>query len=123
MAIAEYLASGGFDRHLRKLRSTFKDLVRRMIRAVGEHFPAGTRVTRPAGGYVIWLELPTCVDSVRLHRGALEEGISLSPGPIFSASQRYQNCIRLNCAVPWSDHVEAAIKRLGDLVRQQMPAS
>lgn len=120
MAIAEYLATGGVDRHLRKLRRTFKDLVRRMIRAIGEHFPGGTRVTRPAGGYVLWIELPEAVDSFRLYHEALAESISLIPGPLFSASQRYGNCLRVSCAVPWSPGVAAAIRRVGELAKAQL---
>ena len=120
MAMAEYLACGGVDRHLRKLRRTFKDLVRKMIRAIGEYFPEGTRVTRPAGGYVVWIELPEAVDSMRLYREALAERISLIPGPVFSASQRYRNCVRVSCAVPWSPGIEAAIRRVGELAAEQV---
>lgn len=120
MAIAEYLAAGGMDRHLRRLRRTFKDRVRRMIGAIGEHFPRGTRVTRPAGGYVLWIELPEAVCAFELYRGALAEGISLIPGPVFSASQRYANCIRFNCAVSWSAEVEAAVRRVGALAQAQL---
>ncbi len=120
MAIADYLAGAGMDRHLRRLRRQFKDLVRRMICAVGEHFPEGTRVTRPAGGYVLWVEMPAAVDSFRLHTEALQEGISLSPGPIFSAAGKYRNCLRLNCAVPWTDQVESAVRRIGELAQRQI---
>lgn len=120
MAMAEYLAHGGVDRHLRKLRRTFKDLVRKMIRAVGDSFPEGTRATRPAGGYVLWIELPEGVDSLRLYREALVERISLIPGPVFSASKRYRNCIRVSCAVPWTPGIEAAIRRVGELAGRQL---
>ena len=57
-AIAEFLESGAYDRHLRKMRAAFATQTEQMIAAVGEHFPAGTKVTRPAGGFVLWVELP-----------------------------------------------------------------
>lgn len=117
MAVADYLAAGGIDRHLRRLRRTFKDLVRRMITTVGEHFPEGTRASRPAGGYVLWVELPEAVDAFRLYREALAEGISLIPGPVFSATGRYRNALRFNCALPWTDAVENAVARVGTLAR------
>jgi len=123
MAVADYLASGGFDRHLRKLRRSLKDLVRQMIHAIGEHFPEGTRVTRPSGGYVVWVELPEVVDSFRLYADALQEGISVMPGPILSATQRYSNCLRITCAMPWSDGIEEAIRRLGELAHHQLDGS
>lgn len=120
LAISDYLAAGGLQRHLRKLRRSFKDLVRRMITEVAEHFPAGTRVTRPAGGYLLWVEMPDGVDAFELHRAALAEDISITPGPIFSASGRYGHCIRLNCAVSWTDTVARAIRRVGELARSQL---
>jgi DNA-binding transcriptional MocR family regulator len=120
MAIAEYLVNGGVDRHLRRLRRTFKDLVRRMIGTIGECFPAGTRVSRPAGGYVLWVELPEAVDSFRLYREALARGISLMPGPLFSASGRYRNCLRINCALPWSARIEDAVAQVGVLAEEQL---
>ena len=85
-----------------------------MARAVAEHFPAGTRVTRPAGGFVLWVELPPAVDSLRLYGCAREAGMTIAPGPIFSAQRRYRNFIRLNCAC-WSPDIQRAIARLGAL--------
>jgi DNA-binding transcriptional MocR family regulator len=116
MAVAAFLESGGFDRYLRRLRRTYQELVRRMTAAVAEHFPEGTRVPRPRGGHVLWIELPEGADSLKLHEDALAAGISIAPGPIFSACERYQNFIRLNCAVPWSPRVEEAVRVLGSLV-------
>ena len=113
MALAAFLAEGGFDRTLRRLRREYRDLVARMSTAVAEHFPEGTRVSRPEGGHVVWVEMPTSVDSVRLHEEALEVGVSVAPGILFSASGRYRHCIRLNCAIPWGERVERALADLG----------
>ena len=116
-AIAEFLESGAYDRHLRKMRAAFATQTEQMIAAVGEHFPAGTKVTRPAGGFVLWVELPHHVDSLELQERALAERISISPGPIFSARQRYRNYIRLNCGYPWSERLDRALRTLGRLAR------
>ncbi len=116
-AIAEFLESGAYDRHLRKMRAAFATQTEQMIAAVGEHFPAGTKVTRPAGGFVLWVELPHDVNSLELQERALAERISISPGPIFSARQRYRNFIRLNCGYPWSDRLDQALRTLGRLAR------
>ena len=118
MAIADYLAGAGMDRHLRRSRRRFKDLVRRMIVAVGEHFPAGTRVSRPSGGYVLWVEMPPSVDAWRLYQDMLKQGISLIPGPVFSNADKYSNCLRINCALPWNDAVEDAVRRVGEAARR-----
>lgn len=109
MAIAEFLQSGGYDRHLRKLRRKLMAQVQQMSNAVGRFFPNGTKVTRPQGGYVLWVELPRSVDSLELHRKALKAKISIAPGPIFSAKQRYKNFMRVSCGQVWSEKLEGAM--------------
>ncbi|NNG00815.1 MAG: PLP-dependent aminotransferase family protein [Desulfobacteraceae bacterium] len=114
-AIAEYLESGGYQHHMRQVRRAYAHNVSRMTDAVVRHFPGETRITRPAGGFVIWIELPKSVDSLVLYKLALQAGISLSPGYLFSPSKRFRNFIRLN-ASRWTDEIERAIPRLGDLI-------
>ena len=115
LALADVLHSGGYERHLRTVRSDYARAVGRMIEAVTRHFPAGTRITQPAGGFVVWVELAPQVDSLRLAQLARAEGVSIAPGPIFSATQKYRNFMRLSCACPWHSDVETALARLGTL--------
>ncbi len=117
-AIAEYLEQGGYDRHLRRLRETLQAQQERMADAIAPQFPAGTRVTRPQGGFFLWLELPAAVDALTLHRQALARGISVAPGPIFSASGQFRSALRLNYGHPWNDGTQGAIRALGELARQ-----
>jgi DNA-binding transcriptional MocR family regulator len=119
-AVAAFLESGGFERYLRRLRRTYHDLRERMTCAVADHFPSGTKVTRPAGGHVLWVEFPEGVDALRLHEEALQAGVSIAPGPLFSTCDCYDSCIRLNCAVPWSVEVETAMLRLGALASRHL---
>lgn len=117
LALAAYLAKGGYDRHLRRLRRIFADNLDRLAQAVGNHFPEGTRVTRPQGGFVLWVELPETVDALALYRTALLEGISIAPGPIFSATGQYQHCIRLSGGYAWSERIASAVARIGTLAK------
>ena len=109
LAMAELLRGGGVERHLRAVRGDYARAIARMIEAVTRHFPPGTRITQPAGGFVIWVELAPHVDSLELARRARSEGISIAPGPIFSATQKYRNFVRISCACPWDRRVEAAL--------------
>ena len=118
MAIADFLQSGGYDRYLRKIRRILMTQVQQMSNAVGRYFPTGTKVTRPQGGYVLWIELPRSADALELHRRALEQKISIAPGPIFSAKQKYKNFIRLSCGLPWSERIDRAVQTLADLARK-----
>lgn len=117
MVLADYLAQGGFDRYLRRVRLVYAQQAQRMVEAIVQHFPAGTRVTRPAGGFLLWVELPATLDALVLHRQALEKGISISPGPLFSASGKYRNFIRVSCALPWDEKLARALVTLGGLAQ------
>jgi len=115
MALAAYLERGGYDRHLRRLRETLRLRQASVLRAIAAHFPEGTRATRPEGGYFTWVELPEGADALALHRRALAAGISVAPGPIFSASRGFGNCVRINCGHAWDERAAAALARLGRL--------
>ncbi|MDR5866743.1 GntR family transcriptional regulator MpaR [Halomonas koreensis] len=115
-AIADYLQHGGYDRHLRKLRHALEAQQAAMLAAADRHFPAGTRLTRPGGGYFLWVEFPERVDSLRLFRMALDQGVSLAPGPIFSATQGFRHCARLSHGHPWTARSERAMETLGQLL-------
>ncbi len=119
-ALGAYLARGGFDKHLRRLRQTLARQQAVFAESVGHHFPAGTRATRPAGGYFLWVELPAQVDALALHRDALAHGISIAPGPIFSASHGFAHCLRLNYGHTWDARSEAALETLGRLAHERM---
>ncbi|MFG0634807.1 GntR family transcriptional regulator MpaR [Pseudomonas sp. xss_2] len=116
-AIADYLQHGGYDRHLRKLRYALEGQQASMLAAIARHFPAQTRVSQPSGGYFLWLELPEQMDALKLFHLALAQGISIAPGPIFSPTGRFANCIRLNYGSPWADSSEQAMETLGRIVR------
>ncbi len=118
LAIAEYLATGGYDRHLRNLREALSRQRQRTLRLIERHFPAGTRVTRPEGGYFLWLELPSTVDALALHREALaHHQISTAPGVLFSADRRFVHHLRLNVSAPSGDgnRFDEAVRILGRL--------
>jgi DNA-binding transcriptional MocR family regulator len=123
MAIAEYLDNGGYDHHLRQLRRRLAANLQCFTDAVAEHFPPGTRVSRPQGGFVLWIELPAGLSSLDLYAAALDEAICVAPGPIFSAKQRFTGCIRLNCGHLWSEPMERSIRTLGRLAHERLPGA
>lgn len=114
--IANYLLKGGYDRHLRQLRHTLVLQQMRYMKAIEQYFPEETRISRPHGGYFFWIELPKNVDALKLHRTALDNGISIAPGPIFSAQRNYSNYIRLNYGHEWDEQVDDALSILGKLI-------
>jgi DNA-binding transcriptional MocR family regulator len=119
LVVAEFLETGGYDRHVRRLRATLACQLESVRQAIAKYFPAGTRISRPAGGYMLWIELPQRVDALKLHRAALAERISILPGVIFSATNRYKNHIRINCGHVWTSTHDRALLTLGRLCERQ----
>ena len=116
LAIAEFLNSGGYDHHLRTIRRVYQRQVDQVRSAVGRHFPLGTRVSRPEGGFVLWVELPEGMDAMQLYEAAMGEGVSVAPGRIFTLGDKYANCLRLNAAI-WSERIEQGLETLGGLAK------
>ena len=118
LALAEFLASGRYDPQLRKMRRIFERNVHRLSYEIEKRLPEGTLVSRPAGGFLLWVRLPGEIDSVELQRRAMSRGLSIAPGPAFSASGGFRSCIRINAGYPWSDRVEKALDSLTRLIRE-----
>lgn len=121
VALAKYLQKGGYDKHLRTLRNTLLVNQIKFTSAIERYFPVGIRLTIPHGGYFLWVKLPDGVNALEVHRVALANGISIAPGPIFSAHKRFTDYIRLNYGHIWDARIEASLATLGSIVRELMP--
>lgn len=119
-AIANFLATGRYEHHLRRLRQALHSNSLQYIRAVNDYFPEGTKVTHPQGGFILWVELDKNVDTYQLYQEALLHKISIAPGAMFSLQERYQNCMRLSYGMPWTPQLDKALKKLGTLIKEMM---
>ncbi|WP_034918481.1 PLP-dependent aminotransferase family protein [Erwinia sp. 9145] len=113
--LGHFLESGGYDHHLRTLRRRYAAQVDEARGIIARHFPQGTRATLPEGGFVFWVELPGNVDSVALFHRLLQEKICLTPGALYTLSDRCNNALRLSCCYPFDDRYTWALKRTGAL--------
>jgi DNA-binding transcriptional MocR family regulator len=120
LALASYLESGGFDRHLRRIRRAYAEQMNRTIDGVEHHFPAEVRHTAPRGGHVLWLQLPERIDAVELYDAASASGVQFAPGPMFSASRAYGDFMRINTGFPYTDATDQQLVALGRLIAERM---
>lgn len=118
MAIARFLAGGGYERHLRRMRNALKKQTSDFALAIARYFPAGTRISAPRGGLCLWVELDRSLDGLQLFDRAGQEDISILPGALCSATDRYSHCIRLNTGYPLNERGEKGIVTLGRLIRE-----
>ena len=123
LAMAELLNHTGNEAAFRQMRHTIAARVDEARRLIAGSFPKGTRVTDPAGGYVLWVEMPRGIDSQALFSAALAERIAIAPGTLFSATDRYRHCIRLGVGGRWDDTQRHALMRVGELARALMAAA
>jgi DNA-binding transcriptional MocR family regulator len=114
MAVARFLGQGNYARHLRTMRRQLADQTGAMAELVAQTFPAGTRLSRPAGGFFLWIELPETIDTEELFQLSAPEGIFFRAGFVFSASGKFRHHLRL-CAGTWNSEIEKAVTRLGEL--------
>lgn len=117
MTLSEFMASGDYDRHLKRLLPVLKQNAGRMTAAVQLSFPPSTGISDPRVGSVLWLELPEKVDAEQLFDQAIARQISIMPGDVFAAGKRYGNFIRISFGHPWSQSIEDGVEQLGSLVR------
>lgn len=117
-AVAEILASGGYDRHVRRLKARVRAGVQAVTARVEASFPADTRVREPQAGFLLWVQLPPSVDALAVHRRALALGIGVSPGPLFSPQSDLAHHLRLNCANEPTPRLLGAVGSIGQLCRE-----
>ena len=118
--LGAYLESGGYAQHLRRLRRLYAAQVDRLRGLIARNFPAGTRATEPTGGFLVWVELPEGCDGNRLSDEALRQGITITPGSLFSPTGRHQAHIRLSACHTFSDRHLHALLSLGKLAQRQL---
>lgn len=123
LAVAHFLENGGYEHYLRKARRCYQETTERLRFCVARAFPEQTAVSRPRGGFVLWVQLPEGVSGTEIYRRARLELINVAPGVMFSTTQKFENCLRLNTGNPWTERIETAVIRLGSLAYEIQAAS
>ncbi|HEY5718095.1 MAG TPA: PLP-dependent aminotransferase family protein [Motiliproteus sp.] len=117
--LADFLQEGSFDRHLRARRHKLREQYQQLLTLLGEHLPGIQSCSRPQGGLTLWIELAEGVDTLALYGRALQQGIILTPGRLFTVQARYDNALRISFAFPWTPARRAALAQLGRLLAQE----
>lgn len=115
IAVADFMDSRAYDRHLLRLRQLLKRQREQMAEAIARHFPAGTRLTVPDGGLLLWVELPGNRSAQTVFEQALHEGVRVIPGSMFSDTGRYDHFIRISCGETFGPRIEQALRVLARL--------
>lgn len=115
LAIAKLMQRDSYQHHLKQLRHQLRSHLVLIRNVIAQSFPPGTQCSEPEGGYVIWITLPPEIDALTLYRAAINQGITVAPGTIFSRNKMFTHAIRLNFSHVWTLAIEQAVREVGRL--------
>jgi len=123
-ALAEFIESGAYDRHLAKLRKELQHRCNALVEALEKYMPEGSRWSRPEGGYQLWLELPPdpMIDTRDLLADAARAGVLFAPGSNFLCDRRASHGMRLTVAQADAPAIEKGVEALARVVREHRQA-
>ena len=124
-SISQYFVSAYFDsrpweEYVRSLIEIYRRRRDVMLDALAEHFPREAEWTHPEGGLFIWATLPDYIDTTDLLARALDEHVAFVPGRSAYLDGRGGSSMRLNFSGVDESQIREGMRRLGEVVREQV---
>ncbi|KPH14306.1 PLP-dependent aminotransferase family protein [Chryseobacterium sp. ERMR1:04] len=117
-AVANFLKSGRYEKHLQQMRRTLQTNYQNYVQTIAESFPEGTKTSRPQGGLSLWIEFDKKVRTTELYDLAIKQNISIAPGRMFTLQDQFENCMRLCFGLPWSEDTQLKLRQIGSLAKR-----
>lgn len=118
--VATFLSSGAYQRHLHRVRRTYKNRRNTMLSTLEYHLSKYAVITRPKGGMHVWVMLNRGIDMTRVEELAGQAGILFAPGQLFFPDERKSSTFRLNFATNEPAIIEEGVKRLSQIIIEEM---
>jgi 2-aminoadipate transaminase len=119
LVVERYLAGDRWRENLRTLVDTYRDRRDAMLTALAERFPADATWTHPAGGFYIWVTLPSYFDTSAMLAAAVERRVAYVPGTGFYPDGRGADKMRLAFCYPSRENVIEGVRRIGTLLADE----
>lgn len=121
---ARYFLEFDMEDHLRVLRGSYRCKRDAMVAALERYMPAeeGIHWTRPEGGLFLWVRLPEEIDTEEMFARVLEHKVAYVIGNAFYVDGGGKNTMRLSYSVNTEAEIEEGIKRLSEVVREELAA-
>ncbi len=117
-ALAEFIRSGCFDKHLASLRTELQQRHLALQAACLQHLPSGCRITNPDGGFVAWLELPGEGQGDKLAELAVDRGVRVVPGRAFDLDGAASRGVRLSLTRANTKQIYEGVRVLAECARE-----
>jgi 2-aminoadipate transaminase len=120
LMVQAYFAEGRWRDYVESLTEIYRARRDTMLDALADHFPPQAEWTRPSGGLFIWATLPDFIDTTDLLARALHENVAFVPGEAAFLDGRGRSSMRLNFSGSDEDAIREGIRRIGEVVTQQV---
>jgi GntR family transcriptional regulator/MocR family aminotransferase len=121
-ALADFMHSGAYDRHLASQRRRLRSRRDALITSLKNEMPEGATWTEPEGGLQLWLQLPEPFDSRELYADAMRAGVLVSPGFQFNCDGRPSRGFRLSIGSVNELEIAEGVARFGRVIRERLEA-
>jgi len=118
LLVATFLEDQDLDRHVVSIRAVCQARRDAMLRAAAEWLPREVRVSRPAGGLFLWLELPPEIDAREWLRHCLGRGVAFVPGDAFFPNGGGLNAARLCFSDSPQGRIVEGLRRMAAALRE-----
>ena len=115
-----YIDMFDLDEHVAKIKALYKKRRDLMCESMKKYFPEGITFTYPEGGLFTWVTLPEGMDAKELMPKVLAKNVAYVPGGPFYPHGGHANHFRLNYSNMPEDRIVEGIKRLADVLKEEL---
>jgi 2-aminoadipate transaminase len=118
--VCAYFEAGPWQQYVHSLVEIYRRRRDVMLDALAEYFPHEAYWTHPRGGLFIWATLPDYIDTTDLLARALQERVAFVPGRAAYVDGRGGSSMRLNFSGIDIDGIREGIRRIGEVIAEQV---
>ena len=116
MEIAKFLQLYDIDKHIEKIRETYRLRRDIAVETMSKVFPGTTAFTNPEGGLFSWVELPPNINARDVLKKCLERNVAFVPGGSFFPNGGNENTFRINFSNMPEDKIVDGLTRIGGIL-------
>ena len=120
---ARYIEQGLLEVNLKKTVELYKQRRDYMLLCFREMMPEGVKWTEPDGGLFLFVTLPPSMDAARLLDKAIRKNVAFVCGSVFYCNNEGHNTLRMNFSYAGEEDTREGIRRLAEVIREEMAAS
>ena len=114
--VAQFLKSGEYCRHVRKMRVIHRDTIMQIKKCIDQYWGDNVKHNMPTGGFLLWVKMPSGISTARFCELARQKNICIAEGYMFGKNVVYAKNIRIGWSGRWAKRIQKAMRLLGELL-------